>query len=339
MDIFQLTRALVDIPSVTGQEREIGEFLLSFLEGAGWSCRTQEVGPDRFNVLAVSGQPALLLTTHMDTVPPFFASAEDESFIYGRGACDAKGIAAAMIVAAQQLIGDGEKDLALLFVVGEEADSAGALKACELDFRCSYFIDGEPTDNQLVVAHKGMVWARLRTRGVAAHSAYPERGDSAIEKLVGVLNGLKKTLFPVHERLGKTSVNVGTIRGGRAPNVVADQAEAEVLIRTVGESRHYVELLQEVVAGRGEVEICKTTEPQEMESVKGFPTKRVSYGTDIPALRPLGRPLLVGPGSILDAHTSDEKIAKKELVEGAALYQKLIRQLKRGAAGTNESIS
>ncbi len=328
MDIFQLTRTLVDISSITGQEREIGEFLVSFLEGTGWSCRTQEVGSDRFNVLAVWDQPVLLLTTHMDTVPPFFASSEDEYFIYGRGACDAKGIAAAMIVAAQQLIGDGEKDIALLFVVGEEIDSAGALKACEMDFRCSYFIDGEPTDNQLVVAHKGIVSARLSTQGISAHSAYPERGDSAIDKLVDVLNGLKETHFPVHERFGKTSVNVGTIRGGRASNVVADQAEAEVLIRTVSESRRYVELLERVVAGRGEVEICKTTEPQEMESVDGFPTKTVSYGTDIPALRPLGKPLLFGPGSILDAHTSDEKIAKKELVEGVSLYQTLIRQLK-----------
>ncbi|MCK5353215.1 peptidase dimerization domain-containing protein, partial [bacterium] len=215
------------------------------------------------------------------------------------------------------------------FVVGEETDSIGAAKAQELNLDCSFFIDGEPTDNELVIAHKGIVYARISAQGVAAHSAYPEKGESAIEKLIDILNRLREAEFPTDSRLGETHFNIGTIEGGRAANVVADHAQADILIRTVSESQHYLTLLEEQVDGQGRLEVLKTSEPQEMEAVEGFPTKIVGYGTDIPVLRPLGKPLLFGPGSIFDAHTADEKVSKQELLNAVDLYQKLVRELRK----------
>ena len=248
---------------------------------------------------------------------------------HGRGACDAKGIAAAMICAAEALFQEDFSDLGLLFVVGEETDSIGAAKARELDLDCSFFLNGEPTDNELVIGHKGIVSARLWVDGVAAHSAYPEKGDSAIEKLIAVLSSFNEIAFPSHSRLGQSHLNVGKIKGGSAANVVPDYAEAEILIRTVSDSKLYLRLLNEAVGSRAQLEVLKTSEPQEMETVEGFPTKRVGYGTDIPLLRPLGKPLLLGPGSILEAHTADEKISKRELLEAVDLYQKLVKALRR----------
>lgn len=330
MRCARLTRQLVDLPSVTGDEKRIGEFLLDWLRREGWTCLAQEVAPERFNVLATRGTPQILLTTHMDTVPPFFPSQEDDEFIYGRGACDAKGIAAAMITAAGELVAEGMSGLGLLFVVGEETDSAGAQKARELDLRCAFLIDGEPTDNELVTGHKGIVYARVRTRGVLAHSACPEKGDSAIEKLLEILERVKKIAFPTDDRLGKSLVNIGTLRGGRAANVIADEAEAEILIRSVAGSEGYVGLLQAAVGNRGSLEILRRTEPQVMESVEGFPTRVVGYGTDIPALRALGRPLLFGPGSISEAHTAREKVSKQQLADAVHLYKVLVKKLKAG---------
>ncbi len=327
LDVIELTRKLVDVPSVTGEEREVGEVLYDLLKGRGWDCLKQEVTSDRFNVLATRGKGTILLTTHMDTVPPFVSSREDEEFVYGRGACDAKGIAAAMICAADALLQEDFSDLGLLFVVGEETDSIGAVKVQESNLDCAFFIDGEPTDNKLAIAHKGIVYARISAEGVAAHSAYPEKGDSAIEKLIDILNSLRETVFPTDSRLGETHFNIGTIEGGRAANVVADFAQADILIRTVSESQHYLKVLEDKVAGRGRLEVFKTSEPQEMEIVEGFPTQIVGYGTDIPVLRPLGRPLLFGPGSIFEAHTADEKVSKQELLNAVDLYQKLVKEL------------
>lgn len=328
MEVTQLTRHLVDIPSVTGNEREVGQFLLDYLSDEGWSCQAQPVQSGRFNVVARRGDPNILLSTHMDTVPPFFPSSEDDVFVYGRGVCDAKGIIAAMICAARNLVAQGEDRLGLLFVVGEETDSVGAFKARELDLRCDFLVNGEPTDTDLVTGHKGVVMARLVTRGIAAHSAYPDQGESAIDKLLEVLASIQQIAFPVDEQLGPSFLNIGTIRGGRALNVIADEAEAEIMIRTVSDSQRYVELIQ-AAAGPAEVRILRTTEPQIMESIEGFSTKVVSYSTDIPALRPLGRPLLLGPGSILEAHTAKEKISKEQLHRAVELYEKLIVQLRK----------
>lgn len=328
MDLIELTRALVDIPSVTGAEGPVGRFMLETLRNQGWNCRSQTVTEDRINVLAFRDEPRILLTTHMDTVPPYFEFRQDEEFLYGRGVSDAKGLIAAMICAADGLLQEGISDVGLLFVVGEETESDGAWKARELGLRCDYIIDGEPTDNELVVGHKGMVYAVLRCDGVTAHSAYPEQGVSAIDKLVALLAELQSLKFPSDATLGPTTVNVGLIRGGHAPNVIPDLAEAEILFRTVVESTAYVEILKEWAEGRADLEVRAASEPQVMESIPGLPTKVVGYGTDVPALRALGRPLLVGPGSILVAHTAEERVSKAELEAGVRLYQDLVRRLR-----------
>ena len=331
VDLIELTRSLVNIPSVTGEEGPVGRFLLKYLQDLGWNCRSQTVTGDRINVLALRDEPRILLTTHMDTVPPFFEFREDGEFMYGRGVSDAKGLIAAMICAADGLLQEGISDLGLLFVVGEETESDGAWKARELGLRCDYVIDGEPTDNELVVGHKGMVYAVLSCDGVTAHSAYPEQGVSAVDKLVSLLAEMQSLEFPADATLGETTVNVGLIRGGRAPNVIPDLAEAEILLRTVAESTAYVEILENWASERARLEIRATSEPQEMASIPGLPTKVVGYGTDVPALRALGRPVLVGPGSILVAHTAEERVARTELKAGVRLYQDLVRRLRSPA--------
>ncbi len=331
-DVVELARALIDIPSVTGDEERVGRFLHERLKASGWDCRLQEAAPKRFNVAARRGHPKIVLTTHIDTVPPFFPSREDDTHLYGRGSCDAKGIAAAMVRAAEDLVAEGVSDLGLLFVVGEETDSAGAAKALELGWECDFLIDGEPTDNHLAIGHKGVVQARVAAHGKAAHSAYPEQGRSAIDALVDVLVDLRRIEWPESPDLGVSHLNVGRVSGGRAANVIADQAEALLLIRSVAPSQEYVRLLGETVGDRARLEILKTTEPQRMETVEGFAAKSVAFGTDIPVLRRLGRPLLFGPGSILDAHTADEKVSKRELRDAVRLYAKLTRALRAQAA-------
>lgn len=332
-EVVSLTRALVDIPSVTGDEGAVGQFLFNLLKTDGWDCFVQEVTPERGNVFAWRGTPRVLLTTHIDTVPPFIPSREDETHVWGRGSCDAKGIAAAMIRAAAALTADGESDFGLLFVVGEETDSIGATKACELQIPCEFLIDGEPTDNQLAVGHKGVVQARISATGRAAHSAYPEEGESAIDKLIDVLVDLRRVEWPRSDLLGESLLNVGKINGGRAGNVIPDHAEALLLLRSVAPESEYVQRLHRVAGSRARVEILKTTEPQEMELVEGFSNKVVGFGTDIPVLRKLGRPLLIGPGSILDAHTAGEKVSKRELIESVGLYADLVRKLKSRDGG------
>jgi len=327
-DVFALTRQLVDIQSVTGNEGRVGRFLLDLLRRDGWECLSQEVSPGRFNVLARCGRPSVLLTTHIDTVPPFFPSSENGDWISGRGSCDAKGIAAAMICAASALREEGVSDLGLLFVVGEETDSDGARKALELDLHCSFIVDGEPTDNHLAEGHKGTLWLRLLATGTTAHSAYPERGESATAKLVDCLYDLSRHSFPEDPVLGRSLLNIGKLDGGVAPNVVADRAEAEVLIRTVRQNAQYLDSMAPVIGERCTVEVIRTSEAQRMHVVSGFPRKVVGFGTDIPVLRDLGQPLLAGPGSILEAHTVAEKIAKQELLEGVGLYQRLVRALR-----------
>lgn len=326
-DVISLTRRLVDIPSVTGQEREIGDFLFQLLSDEDWTCTRQPVAAERFNLLALQGRSPVFLTTHIDTVPDFFPSSEDEKFVYGRGACDAKGIAASMICAAQELSHQGAGGVGLLFVIGEETDSIGAAKAKDLDLDCSFIINGEPTDNELAVGHKGIVHACISVEGVAAHSAYPEQGESAIENLMDFLSRLRQTTFPSDSHLGTSHLNIGKIRGGKAVNVLAASAQAEILIRTVTKSERYIQLLQRLSDSVCKIEILKTSEPQKMEAVEGFATKVVGYGTDIPVLRKLGRPLLFGPGSILEAHTVQEKISKQQLLDAVKHYQTLVREL------------
>ena len=340
IDPIELTRQLVNIHSTTYHEYEAGLFLQEFLEGRGWRVERMPVpkpkegtpgangGGDRFNVYAAMPgvTPQVVFSTHMDTVPPFFGCTEDEEYLYGRGSCDAKGIIAAQVAAAERLRDEGLK-VGLLFVVGEERDSAGAKVANEKPRGSKFLINGEPTDNRLALATKGALRVELRASGKMAHSAYPELGDSAIDKLVAVLGDIAKLELPVEEEIGPTTVNVGLISGGRAPNVIADKAEAHLLIRTVGPSDEVKRTITEAVAGRLEVTFSLDLSFIRMRRVGELPTMIAKFATDIPTLTAWGEPFLLGPGSIHVAHTPDERISKGELLECVDLYVELARSL------------
>jgi acetylornithine deacetylase len=290
-----------------------------------------EVEPDRFNVIAYWGQPLVTLSTHMDTVPPFFPSREDQETIWGRGSCDAKGIIAAMIAAAERLLNAGKKNFALLFVVGEEVNGAGALVAARNPRGSRYLINGEPTENKIALGTKGALRYEITTRGRLAHSAYPELGHSAIETLLDVLQAIRAIKLPEDELLGRSTVNIGTIKGGRAPNVIADHAQAEIMFRLVGRAARIREALAEVLAGRAEAREQYTTPEQRLEPFAGLPTTVVSFTTDIPSFGPAwGKPFLIGPGSIHAAHTADEHISKQELLRGVDIYADMVTTLVSG---------
>jgi acetylornithine deacetylase len=332
LDPVALTRRLVDIPSVSGDERECGEFLDGFLGGLahtyGGNVQRMPVEGDRFNVLATFGDPVITYSTHFDTVPPFFASSEDEEWVYGRGSCDAKGILATMICAVERLLSEDRRGLALLFVVGEEQGSAGAKVASQHGIGSRYLINGEPTENQLAVGTKGALRLELHARGRMAHSAYPELGDSAIDKLVAVLGDLAEVAWPVDDLLGPTTVNVGTLRGGRAPNVIADEAVAELLIRLVGDPDVVRSQVESVVGGRLDVREVLCIPAVHLGTVPGIETCAVKYTTDIPLFGPSwGEPFLLGPGTIHVAHTEHERISKRDLSDAVDLYARLGREL------------
>jgi acetylornithine deacetylase len=343
IDAIQLTKRLVDIHSTTFHEGLAGAFLHEFLEGERYAVERMAVPqPDRsatpgagdgerFNVYAAlpGVTPDVVLSTHMDTVPPFFGSSEDDEFLYGRGACDAKGIIAAQIAAADRLRESGVK-VGLLFVVGEERDSAGA-KIANLSPKGSRFlINGEPTDNRLALASKGALRVELRAKGRMAHSAYPELGDSAIDKLVGALNDILAMPLPVEPEIGPSTLNIGLIEGGRAPNVIADKAEAHILIRLVGPSEETKALIVKTVGDRADVRFTLELPFVRMRRVGTLPTMVAKFATDIPALTAWGEPFLLGPGSIHVAHTPDERIAKKELLDCVDLYCDLATSLVEG---------
>lgn len=335
MDPFALTRSLIDIESVTGREKAVGEFLFATLaklaETTGGVVERMEVTFDRFNVLATWGTPVVTLSTHMDTVPPFFASSEDSEFVRGRGACDTKGIIAAMTAAAGKLLAEGVRGLGLLFVVGEEKDSLGALLAAKNPRGSKYLINGEPTENKLALGSKGALRFELTTRGRLAHSAYPELGESAIEKLLDVLADARKIALPKDAVLGKSTLNIGTIGGGRASNVIADEAHAELMFRTVGDPEPVRTGLQLAIAGRGELVERLHTPALHLEAMGGFETTVVAYTTDIPNFGGAwGKPLLIGPGSIHVAHTAEERIPKNELLAAIGIYERMVRQLLAG---------
>jgi acetylornithine deacetylase len=339
MNLFGLTRTLMDIPSVSGEEGEVGRFLASHLGGLGYGVELQEVGPGRANVLARAGaRPRVVLSTHMDTVPPFIPSSEDDEYIRGRGACDAKGIIAAQVAAAERLRGEGLEELGLLFTVDEELGSLGARAAAAhaMGGECEYLINGEPTGNRLAVGSKGSLRLRLLTEGRAAHSAYPERGESAIEKMLDVLADVRGCEWPRDEFFGETTCNVGTLRGGTRPNVIPAEAAAELQIRLVTPSGVIKEMLERVVGGRARVEYMSAAEPVRMLSVEGFEREVVRFTTDIPYLSTWGRPLLLGPGSILDAHTDGERVSKRELEEAVELYVRLVKSLLNYDVGGRE---
>jgi acetylornithine deacetylase len=328
MELFQLVQTLVNIESVTGHERACAEFLQDYLAARKFQVDLQPVSRERSNVFARWGKPDIVLSTHLDTVPPFFPAHEDAEFIYGRGACDAKGILASQIVAAERLIEEGVEDFALLFVVGEETTSDGAREANLHPCGSRYLINGEPTENKLIVGSKGNLRLDIRARGKMAHSAYPHLGDSAIEKLLGILNDLRALPLPHDPLLGPCTLNIGVISGGRAANVIPDEASAQILIRTVENSEPLRRSISELLAGRCEFTFVRDTPVIRLDEFEGFETGVVAFSTDVPCLTKWGRPALLGPGSITDAHTERERVKKAELVRAVELYRELVRRLK-----------
>jgi acetylornithine deacetylase len=339
MNLFELTRALVDIESVTNHEKQVGDFLFGHLSALAsrYSGRLERIPaePQRDNIFAFWGEPDVTLSTHMDTVPPFFPSSEDGEFLWGRGACDAKGIIAAMIAAAEKLLAAGTRNFGLLFVVGEERNSAGAKAAAVTPRGSRFLIDGEPTENRLAIGSKGALRYEITARGKLAHSAYPELGHSAIHALLDVLQDIREIPLPEEPLLGSSTLNVGTIAGGRAPNVVADEARAEVMFRTVGDPGPIREAVAAIVAGRAEAREVLHTPALRLSGLDGLPTTVVAFTTDIPTFgEAWGKPFLIGPGSIHVAHTAEERIAKKELAEAVEIYARMVtRLLATGRAG------
>jgi acetylornithine deacetylase len=336
IDPIRLTRELCEIESTTYHEGAVGDFLVRFLARRGWEVEKTPVeqphesagGGARWNVYAgVAGQtPDLVFSTHMDTVPPYIPFSEDGEFLYGRGVCDAKGILAAQVVAAEALRAAGFR-IGLLFVSGEERDSAGAIAANLSPKGSRFLINGEPTDNRVALASKGALRAAFKCSGKMAHSAYPELGESAVHKLVEVLARVLALPLPSLEDIGPSTINIGQIHGGHAPNVIADKAEAQVLVRTVSDSAPVRAALVEAAAGLAEVEFTLDTPFVRFRAVEGLPTMIAKFSTDIPQLTNWGEPLLLGPGSIQVAHTPFEKLAKKELLEAVGLYIRVAKQL------------
>jgi acetylornithine deacetylase len=331
MTLFELTRQLIDIPSVTGEELAVGEYLASYLEGLGYHVERQDVAQDRFNVIATTeAPPRIVFSTHMDTVPPFIESREDEEWIYGRGSCDAKGIIAAQIFAAERLRADGVNDVGMLFTVDEELGSGGAQAANQhpMARECRFLVNGEPTDSRLASGTKGSVRVIITTEGRAAHSAYPEAGESAIEKLLDILEEIRACKWPQDSFFGTTTCNIGVISGGTRPNVIPAKARAELQIRLAIDIEHVKRVLEDACGTRGRLEYASAHSPVRLFTVPGFDECVVRFTTDVPYLSQWGKPLLLGPGSILVAHTDHERISKRELEAAVDLYVNLAKKLR-----------
>jgi acetylornithine deacetylase len=340
MHVFELTRKLIDIESITPNEREVGDFLFARLQSLAQhhngAIERMPVEEGRDNIFVRFDEPTVVLSTHMDTVPPFISSREDTEQIWGRGACDTKGIIAAMITAAESLLQEGTRGLGMLFVVGEERNSAGAHVAARNPRNSKFIINGEPTENKLALGSKGALRYEIVARGRMAHSAYPELGESAIEKLLNALDRIRRMPLPAHPVLGPSTLNIGTIMGGRAPNVIPDFAQAEIFIRVVDD---VTELRREITAAAApdvEANEVLLIPALHLGSIDGFETTVVAFTTDIPAFNGAwGRPFLLGPGSIHVAHTTEERIPKAQLLESVGLYKNLVKRLLRTADNSN----
>ena len=329
VDLVRVARTLIDIDSTTGREGDAAGWVARWLRRRGYEVVEQPVAARRFNVYATLDAPEVVLSTHIDTVPPFFSSREKNGCLYGRGACDAKGILAAQMAALERLRESGERRVGLLVVVGEEAGSHGARAANKRAPGSRYLINGEPTDNRLGAATKGVYRVRLSTSGRAAHSAYPELGESAIEKLVDALVALRGLDLPADPVLGATTYTVGLLSGGVAPNVVPPAAEADVNFRTVGPAARLRERL-DLLPGNVSIDDVVIVPPVKLTTVPGFDTAIFSFTTDIPFLRAWGKPLLIGPGSVHVAHSAEEHVRIDELVHSVDLYERLARELLDG---------
>ena len=329
MDVIALTRKLVDIESITGNETAVGEAIHHELCRMGYQATRMKVEGNRFNVLATYPEhphPAAVFSTHMDTVPPFIPSSEDKLKVYGRGSCDAKGIIAVQIAAAERLRHENIH-VGLLFLVGEERDSQGAKKANEQSIGARFLINGEPTENHLALASKGTLRIELTASGRMAHSAYPELGESAIDKLIVALSRLRAMSLPATEGIGPCTFNIGLIEGGRAPNVIPDHARAHLLYRLVGPTKELRRQIMDTVGDLANVDFYLEIPFMRFRAVDGWPTMVAAFTTDIPALTKWGEPMLIGPGSIHVAHTDGEYVEKKQLAEAVEIYCGLTKKL------------
>jgi acetylornithine deacetylase len=329
MDVVALTRQLVDIESITGNEALIGDVVHSELLRLGCQANKLPVEGSRSNVYATSPQqpkPTIVFSTHMDTVPPFIPSSEDATRIYGRGSCDAKGIIAAQIAAAERLRAEGIY-VGLLFLVGEERNSLGAQVANKESPGCKFLVNGEPTENRMASASKGTLRVNVIAEGRMAHSAYPELGESAIDKLLEALNRLRAMKLPCEEGIGPCTLNIGMIEGGRAPNVIPDKAKAHLLYRLVGPTDELRRQIEQSVDGLAKVDFVLEIPFLRLRTLDGLPTMVAAFTTDIPALTNWGEPLLIGPGSIHVAHTEGEYIEKKQLSDAVDLYCAIAKRL------------
>ncbi len=332
MEVFSLTRALVDIESITGNEEGVGDYLHSLLRDLArlhnGHVEKIEVEPRRHNVFASFGQPIVTLSTHLDTVPPFFPAREDDTFIWGRGACDVKGIIASMLCGAEQLLAEGVRNFGLLFVVGEEKNSAGAYHAAKMPRGSKFIINGEPTENKLALGSKGALRYELKASGRMAHSAYPELGESAVEKLLDALVRIRAIQLPRDPMLGPCTLNIGLLSGGRAPNVIPDTAEAALMFRLVGDPSPVREAVALAAAGLADAQEILCIPALHLGALEGFETTVVAYTTDIPAFNGAwGKPFLLGPGTIHVAHTSEERVPKAQLVEATTIYKTMVKRL------------
>ncbi len=326
-DVVALAAELLAIPSLSGNEKAAVDFVSKWLVARGWNVTVQSVSPGRGNVWASRAGGGVTFSTHLDTVPPHIPPKADAEKLYGRGACDAKGIAAAMLVAAERLVKSGESRIDLLFVVGEEHGSDGARAANNLSPTSRFLVNGEPTESKLASGAKGSLRVTVRTRGREAHSAYPHLGQSAIEPLLDLLPSLRTVPLPSDPVLGETTVNIGLIRGGTAANIIPAQAEAEMMIRLVGDVEPVKEIITEWARGRADIEFGSHIPAQRFHLVDGFETGPMAYTSDIPLLSRWGTPLLFGPGSIHVAHTPDEHINIEELRASVDSYERIARQL------------
>jgi acetylornithine deacetylase len=329
MDVFAYTRKLIDIESTTGREAAVGDALANELATLGYNVECMPVEDHRFNVWATHPghpNPQLVLSTHMDTVPPFIASSETEDRIYGRGSCDAKGIIAAQIAAAEKLKSQ-DIHVGLLFLVGEERDSQGAQVANQQPRGTQFLINGEPTENKLAIASKGTLRVELVARGKMAHSAYPEFGESAIEKLLDAAENVRKLKLPTNPKAGPCTMNIGLIEGGRAPNVIPDYACAHLLYRLIGPTEELRRQITAAAENKAQPNFILEIPYMEFTTVPGIETMIAAFTTDIPALTAWGKPLLIGPGSIHVAHTKGEYIEKRGLLEAIEIYATIARDL------------
>jgi acetylornithine deacetylase len=326
-DVVSLAAELLAIQSTTGSEAGAVDFVSRWLVARGWNVTLQEVTRGRANVWASRSGGGVTFSTHLDTVPPYLPPRLEGTRLFGRGASDAKGIAAAMMVAADRLVADGEKRIELLLVVGEEKGSDGARAANNLGSKSRYLINGEPTESKLASGAKGSLRAILRTRGREAHSAYPHLGKSAIEPLIELLPTLRKLPLPSDPVLGETTVNIGTIKGGTEANIIPAHAEAEIMFRLVSDVAPIKKMISDWASGHADVEFGSHIPAQKFATVPGFETGPVAYTSDIPLLSNWGEPFLFGPGSIHVAHTPDEYIDVEELRASVDSYERLARTL------------